>query len=41
MLINYENEMILANQKGEKLSYTVPTDYNISIDNPVAVVGFI
>ena len=38
VLINYENEMILANQKGEKLAYTVPTDYNISIDNPVAVV---
>jgi sulfate/thiosulfate transport system substrate-binding protein len=38
VLINYENEMILANQKGEKLSYIVPTNYNISIDNPVAVV---
>jgi len=38
VLINYENEMILANQKGEKLAYTVPTDYNISIDNPVTVV---
>jgi sulfate transport system substrate-binding protein len=38
VLINYENEMILANQKGENLPYTVPTDYNISIDNPVAVV---
>ncbi len=31
VLINYENEMILANQKGENLAYTVPTDYNISI----------
>ncbi len=38
VLINYENEVILANQKGEKLNYVVPTDYNISIDNPVAVV---
>lgn len=37
VLINYENEMILAGQTGEKLPYTVP-DVNISIDNPVAVV---
>ncbi len=36
-LINYENEAILAKQKGEKLIYTVP-DLNISIDNPIAVV---
>jgi sulfate transport system substrate-binding protein len=36
-LINYENEMILAAQQGEKLPYVVP-DVNISIDNPVAVV---
>src|SRR5919199_640332 len=36
-LINYENEMILAKQNGEKLPYVVP-DVNISIDNPVAVV---
>lgn len=36
-LINYENEIILAGQKGEKISYVVP-DVNISIDNPVAVV---
>jgi sulfate/thiosulfate-binding protein len=36
-LINYENEMILASQKGQKLPYVVP-DVNISIDNPVAVV---
>jgi sulfate/thiosulfate transport system substrate-binding protein len=36
-LINYENEMILAGQKGEKVSYIVP-DVNISIDNPIAVV---
>ncbi|MEC4895609.1 MAG: sulfate ABC transporter substrate-binding protein [Oscillatoria sp. PMC 1051.18] len=38
VLINYENEVILANKKGEKLPYFIPTDYNISIDNPVAVV---
>jgi sulfate transport system substrate-binding protein len=38
VLINYENEVILAQQKGENLKYFVPTDYNISIDNPVAVV---
>ncbi|CAD5955374.1 MULTISPECIES: sulfate ABC transporter substrate-binding protein [Planktothrix] len=38
VLINYENEVILAAQKGDKQPYIVPTDYNISIDNPVAVV---
>lgn len=37
VLINYENEMILAGQQGEKLPYVVP-DINISIDNPIAVV---
>lgn len=36
-LINYENEIILAQQKGLKVNYTIP-DVNISIDNPVAVV---
>ncbi|AFZ22890.1 sulfate/thiosulfate-binding protein [Cylindrospermum stagnale PCC 7417] len=36
-LINYENEIILAQQKGEKVDYVVP-DVNISIDNPIAVV---
>jgi sulfate/thiosulfate transport system substrate-binding protein len=36
-LINYENELILAAQKGEKLPYIVPA-VNISIDNPIAVV---
>jgi sulfate transport system substrate-binding protein len=36
-LINYENEVILAKQKGEKLDYVAP-DVNISIDTPVAVV---
>jgi sulfate/thiosulfate transport system substrate-binding protein len=36
-LINYENEIILAQQKGEKLDYIIP-DVNISIDNPIAIV---
>jgi sulfate transport system substrate-binding protein len=36
-LINYENEMILAEQNGQKAPYVVP-EVNISIDNPVAVV---
>ncbi|BAT52553.1 Thiosulphate-binding protein [Nostoc sp. NIES-3756] len=36
-LINYENEVILAQQKGSKLDYVIP-DVNISIDNPIAVV---
>lgn len=38
ILLNYENEILLAELKGEKQPYVVPTDYNISIDNPVAVV---
>ncbi|WP_416245131.1 sulfate ABC transporter substrate-binding protein [Crocosphaera sp. XPORK-15E] len=38
VLINYENEVILAKQKGNNSKFIVPTDYNISIDNPVAVV---
>lgn len=37
VLINYENEALLAAAKGEVLPYIVP-DVNISIDNPVAVV---
>ncbi|WP_017318656.1 sulfate ABC transporter substrate-binding protein [Mastigocladopsis repens] len=36
-LINYENEIILAQQKGEKVDYVIP-DVNISIDNPIAIV---
>ncbi|MEA5503908.1 sulfate ABC transporter substrate-binding protein [Halotia wernerae UHCC 0503] len=36
-LINYENEIIFAQQKGQKIDYIVP-DVNISIDNPIAVV---
>lgn len=38
VLMNYENEVILAKQKGDKSSYFVPTDFNVSIDNPIAVV---
>lgn len=37
VLINYENEVILAGLNGEKLPYVIP-DVNISIDNPIAVV---
>ena len=36
-LINYENEVILAQENGLKVNYTIP-DVNISIDNPIAVV---
>lgn len=36
-LINYENEVILAELTGEKFPYFVP-DVNLSIDNPVAIV---
>ncbi len=36
-LINYENEIILAQQKGLQVNYVIP-DTNISIDNPIAVV---
>jgi sulfate transport system substrate-binding protein len=36
-LINYENEVILAKQKGQKIEYIVP-EINISIDTPAAVV---
>lgn len=38
VLINYENEVLLAKQKGSKDPYFIPTDFNISIDNPIAVV---
>ncbi|MBW4470438.1 MAG: sulfate ABC transporter substrate-binding protein [Stenomitos rutilans HA7619-LM2] len=37
VLLNYENEIILAKQRGEKVEYVVP-DVNISIENPVAIV---
>lgn len=36
-LVNYENEVLLAQKRGETASYTIPA-VNISIDNPVAVV---
>ncbi|HEY9859460.1 MAG TPA: sulfate ABC transporter substrate-binding protein [Candidatus Obscuribacterales bacterium] len=36
-LINYENEILLAAENGEKLPYIIPA-VNVSIDNPVAVV---
>jgi sulfate/thiosulfate transport system substrate-binding protein len=38
VLINYENEVLLAKQQGDTQPFTVPTDVNISIDAPVAVV---
>ncbi|MBW4582189.1 MAG: sulfate ABC transporter substrate-binding protein [Tildeniella nuda ZEHNDER 1965/U140] len=38
VLLNYENEMILASQKGESGFFTVVPQTNISIDNPIAVV---
>ncbi|MEH1848587.1 MAG: sulfate ABC transporter substrate-binding protein [Nostoc sp.] len=37
VLINYENEVILAQRTGTKLPYIIPK-VNISIDNPVAIV---
>lgn len=37
VLINYENEALLAAQQGEKLPFVVPK-VNIAIENPVAVV---
>lgn len=37
VLINYENEVFLAEKNGSKLPYIVPK-VNISIDNPVTVV---
>lgn len=36
-LVNYENEAILAKQKGEKFDFASP-DINISIDTPVTVI---
>ncbi|MGI0492505.1 sulfate ABC transporter substrate-binding protein [Alkalinema pantanalense CENA528] len=36
-LVNYENEVILAKQKGEKVDFVVP-EVNISIDTPVTVI---
>ena len=37
VLINYENEILLAKQQGETEPFMIP-QVNISIDNPVAVV---
>ncbi len=37
VLINYENEVLLAAQNGEVQPYIIP-EVNISIDNPIAVV---
>lgn len=37
VLINYENEVLLAQLNGEVQPYIIP-DVNISIDNPIAVV---
>lgn len=38
VLLNYENEMILAAQSGATGFFTVIPQVNISIDNPIAVV---
>jgi len=38
VLMNYENEVLLAEEQGYQSSYLIPTDYNISIDNPVTIV---
>jgi sulfate transport system substrate-binding protein len=38
VLLGYENEAILAQQKGEELDYVVP-DQTILIENPIAVVN--
>lgn len=36
-LVNYENEVILAQQKGVSLEYVIP-DINISVDTPATVI---
>lgn len=36
-LVNYENEVLLAQKRGEKVTYTIP-DVNLSIDTPATVV---
>jgi sulfate/thiosulfate transport system substrate-binding protein len=38
VLLNYENEVLLAQQQGDKQPFSVPLEVNISIDAPVAVV---
>ncbi|WP_338441803.1 sulfate ABC transporter substrate-binding protein [Synechococcus elongatus IITB4] len=37
VLLNYENELILAQQKGQQVDYAIPS-VNINIEGPVAVV---
>jgi len=37
VLINYENEVILARREGKTLPFIIP-ETNVSIDNPIAVV---
>lgn len=38
VLLNYENEVILANKEGQNQPYTVLTDKNFAIEGPVAIV---
>ncbi|HEY9827952.1 MAG TPA: sulfate ABC transporter substrate-binding protein [Stenomitos sp.] len=38
VLVNYENEVLLAKQQGDAQPFSIPVDTNISIDAPVAVV---
>jgi len=38
VLLNYENEVLLAKQKGQDQPYIIPQDFNVSISGPVAVV---
>lgn len=38
VLLNYENEVLLAKQKGEEQPYIIPQDFNVNISGPVAVV---
>lgn len=36
-LLNYENEILFAKERGQSLDYVVP-DVNVSIDTPVAII---
>ncbi len=36
-LLNYENEVLLAKSRGEKLEYVVP-ETNVSIDTPITII---
>jgi sulfate/thiosulfate transport system substrate-binding protein len=36
-LLNYENEILFAKERGQSLDYAIP-DVNVSIDTPVAIV---